>query len=106
MSLYTNKPKLIHPKLLQYYYNKININNKEKIYKNNQENNINQLITQYGGNWYNNLYNNILDFIKKYYGFCIIVFLIVILLIVRYIEVKKKKEKVKHILKILKNKNK
>ena len=86
MIFYSNntKPNLVEPKIFNYY------NKKNKLLINNNNNNN-----------FNNLkfyLLNIWNFIKSNYGFFIFFLLIFILLYVRYIEVNKKKYKIKLLL--------
>lgn len=82
------KPRLIPNKMIQYF---INLREKEsKI--------------QFGGS--KEILNKIKEFIKINYGFVLIVTLICILLYVRYIEVDRRKEKIKLIMEENKNNKK
>jgi len=87
--IYNKKPKLIEPKLLKYFNDKIK--NKEKQQTLELQNNLTET-------WQKKLYKNICSFIKENYGFFIIVTLILLLLYVRYIEVNKRKNKVQNII--------
>jgi len=87
--IYNKRPKLIEPKLLKYFNDKIK--NKE-IKELESQNNLTET-------WQKKLCTNICCFIKENYGFFIIITLILLLLYVRYIEVNKRKNKVQHIIK-------
>ncbi len=88
--MYTDKPNLVEPKLVKYYTQKLKnkmeeVKTKEIIEeKEIQENKIHVKISK-----------TCWEFIKEYYGFFIVILLIIILLYLRYIEVSKRKEKVK-----------
>lgn len=85
--IYNKKPKLIEPKILRYYNEKIQ--NKNKIKQD-------EIITNANAEpWYKNTCGCIGSFIKNNYGFFLIVFLILLLLYVRYIEVNNRKKKMK-----------
>jgi hypothetical protein len=111
MSYYKLKPQLVPSKLKKYFRNKIlkekdlanNIpkdlakdlaNNIPKDLSKDLENNINEPL-------YKIIYNNILQFSKENYGFMVLLILIIILLYVRYIEVLKRKDKIKKLEKQL-----
>jgi hypothetical protein len=83
------KPTLIEPKLLKYYYNKFRVH-EQKVQK--------ELTTKISELWYQKILRNIWDFIKENYGCFMLVTSILVLLYVRYIEVNKKKIKVKKII--------
>ena len=94
MSFYSNMPR---PKLVE--------NSIKKQYKELNEvkeiNKINELILideNKSKLWYNVIKKVCWDFIKENYGFVLIVSLLIILLYVRYIEVHKRKEKIKELL--------
>jgi hypothetical protein len=87
---YIQKPKLIETKLVKYY------NAKNKQIKLNQPDIGSEPIIQEP--LHKKLTNLVWEFIKENYGFFIILVLIVVLLYVRYIEVNKRKEKMKEII--------
>lgn len=84
------KPKLVEPKLYNYY------NEKLKKIKNDEI--TNKLVIEAAiesNTWYKKISKNIWKFIKENYGFFLIISLISILLYVRYIEVNSRKNKMK-----------
>jgi hypothetical protein len=92
--LHKSKPNLIDLKLLKNYNNKIKnkytiVDSSTKIENTSYEkiNNIKNII-----------FDNIWNIIKEYYGFFIFLTLLIILLYIRYIEVNKRKAKIKKIL--------
>ena len=92
--LHKSKPNLIDLKLLKNYNNKIKnkytiVDSTTKIENTSYEkiNNIKNII-----------FDNIWNIIKEYYGFFIFLTLLIILLYIRYIEVNKRKAKIKKIL--------
>ncbi len=93
-NIYIKKPNLVDNKLIDFYINKIKEEDlKEEIIRENikQEEVIvcdDVKLT----NWYDKYIEHIKNFIKENYGFVIITSLIVILLYVRYIEVKRRKK--------------
>lgn len=95
------RPKLVEPKLSKYYMDKIKEKEikiklaNEELAKQKQEL---EIKNQPGEPFYISIANTIRDFIIENYGFVLIILLIGILLFVRYIEVNKKKEKMKQIL--------
>ena len=96
----TKKPQLVEKKLRNFYINKFKLNNVNKQPEIiNNVNNINNVIKS----WFIYLLKYILDFIKLYYGFALLIGLIIILLYIRYIEVNKRKEKIKKIISNYKN---
>jgi hypothetical protein len=86
---YIRKPKLIENKIVKYY------NAKNKQNKLNQPDVNEQIIHE---PLHKKLTNLVWEFIKENYGFFIILILVIILLYVRYIEVNKRKEKMKKII--------
>jgi len=90
------KPKLIEPKIQKLIINKLE-ERKNKIILKEQEiiqNNIIEIPVSTN----KKILNFLIDFLKKNYIFIIIIILTFILLYVRYIETKKRKEQLKHIL--------
>ena len=102
------KPKLVENKVIKYYNDKKNQKElkiklvEEEIQKKNLETEANNLLVEPA---YKKLLNPVLEFIKENYGFFIIITLILILLYVRYIEVCKRKNKMKDIIKHINNQN-
>jgi hypothetical protein len=96
--IYNKKPKLIEPKILKYYNEKIRIKEiKDKIKQDNilkQQELANKPIIE-PDTWYKKMFDTIWEFIKENYGFFLIITLISTLLYVRYIEVTLKKKKIK-----------
>jgi hypothetical protein len=89
MNTYYKKPNLVEPKLAKYFINKINEQqNKlaQEAIKVEEEN----IFKKYLMDIYNFIYNN--------YGFVLIISLLVILLYVRYVEVSRRKSKMKKII--------
>ncbi len=90
------RPKLIDGKLLEFFEKKYKEEDlKDKI---NEENTKQTEIT-INPNWYDKYLDQTKNFIKENYGFVIISTLIIILLYVRYIEVKKRKKKLQELIK-------
>lgn len=91
--IYNKKPKLIEPKVLKYYNEKIKtkeIKERNKILKQQELENIPVIEPD---TWYKKIVDTIWEFIKENYGFFLITTLISTLLYVRYIEVTLKKKK-------------
>ena len=87
MNFYSfKKPQLIDNKILKYYNNKYN---SPKII-------IPEKNTQY--EFLNVYYDDFINMLKNNCSFCVILFLLIILLYLRYIEVNIKKEKLKKII--------
>ena len=80
-------PKLVDKKIKNYFINKIKLDNI------NVQSNFN--IIQI---WYDFFKKIIINFIKEYYGFVLLLSLIIILLYIRYIDVNKRKEKIRTII--------
>ena len=90
------KPKLIESKIQKLITNKLEEKkNKIKYIKEQEIIQTNTIITEPK---HKQILNNILKLLKKNYILLIIIILISILLYVRYIETKKRKEQLKHIL--------
>lgn len=93
---YNNKPRLVDKKIIKFHVNKIkNIENESKI---QQEDIIkkNIEIKEINNNkWYNKCISYIWAFIKENYGFVTIITLLIVLLYVRYLEVNRRKIKLK-----------
>ena len=87
MSYYYNKPKLVENKVIQKYLNKFK-----------EENDIIEKITTESNIKNNYIYDYTCNIFQKYYGFIIISFLILLLLYIRYLEVCKKKNLLKHLI--------
>jgi hypothetical protein len=91
-----NKPKLVENKLVKYLNHKIK--------KKNLKDQINEIPVQPEMNvtepkkWYKTCLCFLGNFIKENYGFVLINTLLLILLYVRYIEVSKRKEKIKKLV--------
>jgi predicted PurR-regulated permease PerM len=90
------KPKLIEPKIQKLIINKLE-ERKNKFILKEQEINQNNII-EIPVSTNKKILNFLIDFLKKNYIFIIIIILTFILLYVRYIETKKRKEQLKHIL--------
>lgn len=101
------KPKLVENKVIKYYNNKKNqkelkIKLAEEIQKKNLEIESKNIPVE---PVYKKLLNPVWEFIRENYGFFIIIILILILLYVRYIEVCKRKNKMKDVIKQINDKN-
>jgi predicted PurR-regulated permease PerM len=90
------KPKLIESKIQKLITNKIE-KKKNKIILKEQELIQNNIIIL-PNPLHKKILNNLLEFLKKNYILIIIIILISILLYIRYLETKKRKEQMKHIL--------
>ncbi len=90
------KPKLIEPKIQKLIINKLEERKNKFILKEQEiiQNNIIEIPVSTN----KKILNFLLDFLKKNYILIIIIILTFILLYVRYIETKKRKEQLKHIL--------
>lgn len=94
-----NKPALVEKRILKYVNNKTKqkyITTKKKEINIQQEKEI-EIIKQ-SETWYTRLGDYMLEFMKENYGFVLLILLISLLLLVRYIECNKKKEKIKEII--------
>ena len=93
--LYKAKPNLIDLKMLKNYDNKIKnryiIETPQIIVPEKSENNYLMIVK-------NIIFNYLKNIIEEYYGFIIFIILFLILLYIRYIEVSKRKEKIRKIL--------
>jgi len=102
------KPKLVENKVIKYYNQKKNQKElklklaEEEIQKKNLEIEANNIPEEPA---YKKLLNPVWEFVKENYGFFIIITLILILLYVRYIEVCKRKNKMKDVIKHINNQN-
>lgn len=90
------KPKLIEPKIQKLITNKIEERKNKIILKEQELIQINNI--EIPKPTHKKLLNIFLEFLKKNYILIIIIILISILLYVRYIETKKRKQQLKHIL--------
>lgn len=95
------KPRLVEPKLSKYYIDKIK--DKEQKSKIAQEEITKQqieieLLNQPQEPFHKKVTNYIYQFIIENYGFVIMIFLLAILLYVRYIEVTKRKAQLKEVV--------
>jgi hypothetical protein len=90
MNTYYKKPKLVEPKLAKYFINKIN----EQQTKIAQE----SLLKVEEETIFKKYLMKIYDFIYNNYGFVLINSLLIILLYVRYVEVSRRKSKMKKII--------
>jgi hypothetical protein len=90
MNTYYKKPKLVEPKLAKYFINKIN----------EQQTKIAQdaLLKVEEETIFKKYLMKIYDFIYNNYGFVLINSLLIILLYVRYVEVSRRKSKMKKII--------
>jgi hypothetical protein len=90
MNTYYKKPKLVEPKLAKYFINKIN----------EQQTKIAQdaLLKVEEETIFKKYLMKIYDFIYNNYGFVLINTLLIILLYVRYVEVSRRKSKMKKII--------
>jgi hypothetical protein len=95
------KPKLVENKLIKYYNDKKSQKElkiklvEEELQKKKIEAELNNIPEE---PTYKKILNPVWEFIKENYGFFIIITLILILLYVRYIEVCKRKDKMKDII--------
>ncbi len=95
------KPKLVENKLIKYYNEKSR--QKELKLKIAQEELLKKQLEEQANNIppepiYKKVLNPIWEFIKENYGFFIVITLISILLYVRYIEVSRRKERMKNVI--------
>jgi hypothetical protein len=96
---YIRKPRLVDNRLIEYYKDKFQKEElKEQIKHENIKQELPVIIEEPQELWYDKYVEHIKCFIKENYGFVIISTLIIILLYVRYIEVKKRKKKMKEII--------
>ena len=89
MNTYYKKPNLVEPKLAKYFINKIN-EQQTKLAQEAIKVEEETIFKKYLMNIYEFIYNN--------YGFVLIISLLVILLYVRYLEVSRRKSKMKKII--------
>jgi hypothetical protein len=85
--IFTKKPQLVEKNLKNFYINKLKLNT---IKQENVESK-----TEFFKSWFIYFFQIIFDFIKINYGFVLLFGLITILLYIRYIEVNKRKERIK-----------
>ena len=89
-----NKPRLVETKLIKF----INDKYKQKELEIREIEEIKEMeMIKSNEKWYSVYLSSIKEFFKVNYGFIIIIGLIIILLYVRYLEVTKRKEKIKEI---------
>jgi hypothetical protein len=95
--IYNKKPRLVEPKVLKYYNEKLRTKElKEKIKQEEiikEQEAINNV--EIPDPWYKKAFGSIWEFIKENYGFFLMISLISILLYVRYLEVGSRKKKMK-----------
>jgi len=84
------KPKLVEGKLVKFFNEKYKLQQEKILHE--------QIQTLNSQPWYKLIGSYSWSFIKENYGFFILIFLILILLYVRYIEVNNRKEKMKGII--------
>ena len=96
--IYNQKPKLIEPKILKYYYQKLKRKQILDKLKNDEIIRNQQTIFNSNLSIHKKILVNSWDFIKENYGFFLICSLIIILLYVRYIEVTQRKTKMKTVI--------
>ena len=103
MTTYYKKPKLVEPKLAKYFINKIN----EQQTKLAQETLLNQeaVLKAEEETIFKKYLMKIYDFTYNNYGFVLIISLLIILLYVRYVEVSRRKNKMKKIINQLEENN-
>lgn len=89
------KPKLVEPQLFKYYNDKHKIKDLKRKIKQDEILEQTKLASK---TWFNKAFQQSWGFIKENYGFFLISALICILLYVRYVEVKKRKNKMKNII--------
>ena len=89
MNTYYKKPNLVEPKLAKYFINKIN-EHQNKLAQEAIKVEEETIFKKYLMNIYDFIYNN--------YGFVLIISLLIILLYVRYVEVSRRKSKMKKII--------
>jgi hypothetical protein len=89
MNTYYKKPNLVEPKLAKYFINKIN-EHQNKLAQDTIKVEEETIFKKYLMNIYDFIYNN--------YGFVLIISLLIILLYVRYVEVSRRKSKMKKII--------
>lgn len=92
--IYNKKPKLVESRILRHYNEKLRTKEiKEKIKQ--EEVNLASIVPD---TWYKKMLKDIYQFIKDNYGFFLIIGLILLLLYVRYIEVNRRKKKMKNVI--------
>lgn len=93
--IYNKKPKLIEPKIFNYYNEKNKAKELKETIKKQELAKIEMIDNE---KWYKKLLENIWTFIKDNYGFFLMITLITLLLYVRYIEVNSRKKKMKEVI--------
>ena len=86
------RPSLVEKKILKF----VNMKKQRKIQI--EQDKLEQIKIEQENTTFNKISTYIIDFIKENYGFVLLVFLIGMLLFVRYIECNKRKEKIKEIV--------
>jgi len=94
--LYKGAPKLVEKNLKQFYTNKLKLKKKKFLAKQQIEENNTFIYKLKSLGYY--IMNYLLEIIKEYYGFIILLSLMIILLYVRYIEINNRKKKLKKLL--------
>lgn len=95
---YNNKPRLVDKNLIKFHTNKIkNIELNKQIKEDAIIKQKLDLEDIKANKWYNKCLTIVLNFIKENYGFVLIITLLIILLYVRYLEVERRKAKIKEI---------
>jgi hypothetical protein len=93
--IYNKKPKLIEPKIFNYYNERNKAKELKETIKKQELAKIEMIDNE---KWYKKLLENIWNFIKDNYGFFLMVTLIILLLYVRYVEVNARKKKMKEVI--------
>lgn len=100
---YNKKPRLVDKKIVRYYND--HYRQKDQLEKFKQEEVVKQQLQQQvqeiappQETFTTLCYNSFMDFIKENYGFVILFTLLFVLLYVRYIEVSRRKEKMRNII--------
>jgi predicted PurR-regulated permease PerM len=93
--IYNKKPKLIEPKIFNYYNERTKAKELKETIKKQELAKIEMIDNE---KWYKKILENIWNFIKDNYGFFLMVTLIILLLYVRYVEVNARKKKMKEVI--------